>query len=242
MADYVGAIDQGTTSTRFMIFDRGGNVIGVDQKEHEQIYPKAGMGRARPDGDLGPHDRRDQRRPRQGEHHGAPTSPPWASRTSARPRVVWDRHTGQAGLQRPRLAGHAASRTSSTWSPTADQDRLREKTGLPLATYFSGTKIRWILDNVEGVRARAEAGDLLFGNIDTWVIWNLTGGIDGGVHVTDVSNASRTLLMNLATLDWDDELLSIVGVPRSMLPDDQGLVRGLRHGEGRTARRHPGRG
>ena len=102
------------------------------------------------------------------------------------------------------------------------QDRFRPKTGLPIATYFSGPKVRWILDNVDGAAARAEAGDLLFGNMDTWVIWNLTGGTDGGLHITDVTNASRTMLMDLATLDWDDELLSAIGVPRAMLPEIKG--------------------
>ncbi|MGZ5290546.1 MAG: glycerol kinase GlpK [Actinomycetota bacterium] len=216
MADYVGAIDQGTTSTRFMIFDRGGNVIGVDQKEHEQIYPKAGWVE---------HDPMEIWSRTTEVVSGALAK---ANITSAdlaavgitnqrETTLVWDRKTGQPVYN---ALVWQDTRQQDIVDMVADgnQDRLREKTGLPLATYFSGTKIRWILDNVEGVRARAEAGDLLFGNIDSWVIWNLTGGVDGGVHVTDVSNASRTLLMNLATLDWDDELLSIVGVPRSMLP------------------------
>jgi glycerol kinase len=216
MADYVGAIDQGTTSTRFMIFDRGGNVIGVDQKEHEQIYPKAGWVE---------HDPMEIWSRTTEVISGALAK---ANITSAdlaavgitnqrETTLVWDRHTGQPVYN---ALVWQDTRQQDIVDMVADgnQDRLREKTGLPLATYFSGTKIRWVLDNVEGARARAEAGDLVFGNMDTWVIWNLTGGIDGGVHVTDVSNASRTLLMNLATLDWDDELLSIVGVPRSMLP------------------------
>ena len=216
MADYVGAIDQGTTSTRFMIFDRGGNVIGVDQKEHEQIYPKPGWVE---------HDPMEIWARTTDVVSGALAK---ANITSAdlaavgitnqrETTLVWDRHTGQPVYN---ALVWQDTRQQDIVDMVADgnQDRLREKTGLPLATYFSGTKIRWILDNVEGARARAEAGDLMFGNMDTWVIWNLTGGIDGGVHVTDVSNASRTLLMNLATLDWDDELLSIVGVPRSMLP------------------------
>ncbi len=216
MADYVGAIDQGTTSTRFMIFDRGGTVIGVDQKEHEQIYPKAGWVE---------HDPMEIWSRTTEVISGALAK---ANITSAdlaavgitnqrETTLVWDRHTGQPVYN---ALVWQDTRQQDIVDMVADgnQDRLREKTGLPLATYFSGTKIRWVLDNVEGARARAEAGDLVFGNMDTWVIWNLTGGIDGGVHVTDVSNASRTLLMNLATLDWDDELLSIVGVPRSMLP------------------------
>jgi glycerol kinase len=99
------------------------------------------------------------------------------------------------------------------------QDRFRATTGLPIATYFSGPKVKWLLDNVEGARQRAEAGDLLFGNIDTWCIWNLTGGVNGGVHITDVTNASRTLLMDLRTLQWDDSILSIIGIPKSMLPE-----------------------
>ena len=216
MADYVGAIDQGTTSTRFMIFDRGGNVIGIDQKEHEQIYPKAGWVE---------HDAMEIWSRTTEVISGALAK---ANITSAdlaavgitnqrETTLVWDRKTGQPVYN---ALVWQDTRQQDIVDMVADgnQDRLREKTGLPLATYFSGTKIRWILDNVEGGRARAEAGDLMFGNMDTWVIWNLTGGIDGGVHVTDVSNASRTLLMNLATLDWDDELLSIVGVPRAMLP------------------------
>ena len=216
MADYVGAIDQGTTSTRFMIFDRGGNVVGIDQKEHEQIYPKAGWVE---------HDAMEIWSRTTEVISGALAK---ANITSAdlaavgitnqrETTVVWDRKTGQPVYN---ALVWQDTRQQDIVDMVADgnQDRLREKTGLPLATYFSGTKIRWILDNVEGARARAEAGDLMFGNIDTWVIWNLTGGIDGGVHVTDVTNASRTLLMNLATLDWDDELLSIVGVPRAMLP------------------------
>ena len=216
MADYVGAIDQGTTSTRFMIFDRGGNVIGIDQKEHEQIYPKAGWVE---------HDAMEIWSRTTEVISGALAK---ANITSAdlaavgitnqrETTLVWDRKTGQPVYN---ALVWQDTRQQDIVDMVADgnQDRLREKTGLPLATYFSGTKIRWILDNVEGARARAEAGDLMFGNMDTWVIWNLTGGIDGGVHVTDVTNASRTLLMNLATLDWDDELLSIVGVPRAMLP------------------------
>jgi glycerol kinase len=216
MADYVGAIDQGTTSTRFMIFDRGGNVIGIDQKEHEQIYPKAGWVE---------HDPKEIWARTTDVVSGALAK---ANLTSAdlaavgitnqrETALVWDRNTGEP-VYNALVWQDTRQQDIVDMIADGNQDRLREKTGLPLATYFSGTKVRWILDNVEGARARAEAGDLMFGNIDTWVIWNLTGGTNGGQHVTDVSNASRTLLMNLATLDWDDELLEIVGVPRSMLP------------------------
>ena len=132
--------------------------------------------------------------------------------------VVWDRNTGEPVYNALVWQDTRQQDIVDSLSADGGQDRFREKTGLPLATYFSGTKVRWILDNVDGARARAEAGDLVFGNIDTWCIWNLTGGTDGGAHVTDVSNASRTMLMNLETLDWDDDLCAAIGVPRSMLP------------------------
>src|SRR3954470_15862898 len=133
--------------------------------------------------------------------------------------VVWDKTTGEPVMNAIVWQDTRTDRLVDEYSRDGGQDRLRSKTGLPLATYFSGPKVRWILDNVEGLQERAESGDLVFGNMDTWCIWNLTGGTDGGQHITDVTNASRTLLMNLETLDWDDELLSIVGVPRAMLPE-----------------------
>ena len=233
MAKYVGALDQGTTSTRFMIFDHGGQVVGIDQKEHEQIYPKPGWVEHDPaeiwDALPGGH----QRRAREGRASRRRTSPPSASPTSVR------RRSSGTGPRARRSTTRSSGRTpgptrSSTSSPRdGGQDRLRPKVGLPLATYFSGPKVKWILDNVAGARAKAEAGDLLFGNIDTWCIWNLTGGVNGGVHVTDVSNASRTMLMDLQTLDWDDEILSADGHPALDAAGDQGLVRGLRHGRRR---------
>jgi glycerol kinase len=217
MADYVGALDQGTTSTRFMIFDHAGQVVGVDQKEHEQIYPKPGWVE---------HDPKEIWSRSQEVIDGAlKKANASASDLAAvgitnqrETAVVWDRNTGEP-VYNALVWQDTRQQDIVDMVADGDQDRLRAKTGLPLATYFSGTKVRWILDNVEGARARADAGDLVFGNMDTWCIWNLTGGTDGGRHVTDVSNASRTLLMNLATLDWDDELLSAIGVPRSMLPE-----------------------
>jgi glycerol kinase len=217
MADYVGAIDQGTTSTRFMIFDHGGKVIGVDQKEHEQIYPKPGWVEHDPaeiwtrtnevvEGAL---------------KKAGITAADLAAVGITNQRettVVWDRKTGKAIHNALVWQDTRTQGVVDELSKDGGQDRFRPKTGLPLATYFSGTKVKWLLDNVDGAREKADAGDLLFGNIDTWVIWNLTGGADGGVHVTDVSNASRTMLMNLETLDWDEELLTAFGVPRSMLP------------------------
>ncbi|MBI3647405.1 MAG: glycerol kinase GlpK [Actinobacteria bacterium] len=217
MTKYVGAIDQGTTSSRFMIFDHGGNVIGVDQKEHEQIYPKPGWVE---------HDPKEIWTRTNEVIKGAlkkaglsPSDLAAVGVTNQRETtVVWDRKTGEPVYNALVWQDTRTQDIVDALSADGGQDRFREKAGLPLATYFSGTKVKWILDNVEGARARAEAGDLMFGNIDTWVIWNITGGTDGGVHVTDVSNASRTMLMNLETLDWDDELLSAFGVPRSMLP------------------------
>ncbi|MGQ0604027.1 MAG: glycerol kinase GlpK [Anaerolineales bacterium] len=217
MAKYVGAVDQGTTSTRFMIFDHGGKVIGVDQKEHEQIYPKPGWVEHNPmeiwtrtqeviDGAL--------------RKAGLTASDLVAvGVTNQRETtVVWEKATGQPVHNAIVWQDTRTDQICNALAKTGGQNRFRKKVGLPLATYFSGPKIKWILDNEKGARARAAKGELLFGNIDTWVIWNLTGGPNGGVHVTDVSNASRTMLMNLNTLDWDDEILKIMGVPRAMLP------------------------
>jgi len=218
MAEYVGALDQGTTSTRFMIFDHGGNVVGVDQKEHEQIYPKPGWVEHDPkeiwarsaevtDGALA----------KAGVSAGDLASVGVTNQRETT--VVWDRNTGEPVYNALVWQDTRTQDIVDALSADGGQDRFRDKVGLPLATYFSGTKIKWILDNVEGARARAEAGDLLFGNIDTWCIWNLTGGTSGGVHVTDVSNASRTMLMDLQTLDWDDGQLAAFTIPRSMLPE-----------------------
>jgi glycerol kinase len=218
MADYVGALDQGTTSTRFMIFDHSGSVVAVDQKEHEQIFPKPGWVEHDPkeiwqrstevtDGAL------------KKAGIGASDLAAVGITNQRETAVVWDRNTGEPVYNALVWQDTRQQDIVDSLSADGGQDRFREKTGLPLATYFSGTKVRWILDNVDGARARADAGDLVFGNIDTWCIWNLTGGTNGGVHVTDVTNASRTMLMNLETLDWDDDLLSAIGVPRSMLPE-----------------------
>ena len=217
MADYVGALDQGTTSTRFMIFDHGGSVVGIDQKEHEQIFPKPGWVE---------HDAKEVWARATDVIDGALkkanlTASDLAAVGITNQRetaLVWDRNTGEPVYNALVWQDTRQQDIVDALAADGGQDRFRAKTGLPLATYFSGTKVRWILDNVEGARARAEAGDLMFGNMDTWCVWNLTGGIDGGRHVTDVSNASRTMLMDLATLDWDDDLLSAIGVPRSMLP------------------------
>ena len=216
MAQYAAAIDQGTTSTRFMVFDHGGQVVSVDQKEHEQIYPKPGWVE---------HDANEIWQRTQ-EMIGAGVGKTQASDIAAvgvtnqrETTVVWDRSTGEPVFNAIVWQDTRTDQICNELSSDGGQDRFRAKTGLPIATYFSGPKIKWILDNVDGVRERAESGDVVFGNIDTWVIWQLTGGADSGAHVTDVTNASRTMMMNLETLDWDDEILGILGVPRAMLPE-----------------------
>jgi glycerol kinase len=215
MADYAAAVDQGTTSTRFMVFDHGGQVVSVDQKEHEQIYPKPGWVE---------HDpmeiwQRTQEVVRAGlDKVNAQDIAAVGVTNQRETTVVWERSSGRPVYNAIVWQDTRTDQICNELASDGGQDRFRAKTGLPIATYFSGPKIKWILDNVDGVREKAESGDVLFGNIDTFVIWQLTGGPDGGVHVTDVSNASRTMMMDLATLDWDDEILGILGVPRAMLP------------------------
>lgn len=217
MAELIGALDQGTTSTRFIVFDRRGRIVASAQKEHQQIYPQPGWVE---------HDPREIWRRTLEVIEEACVAKALDPRAIAsigitnqrETTVVWDRETGEPVSnalvwQDTRVAGYV-----SALARDGGQDRLREQTGLPLATYFSGLKIRWILDNVDGARKRAERGDLLFGNIDSFLLWNLTGGVNGGIHSTDVTNASRTQLMNLGTLDWDDALLELFRVPRSMMP------------------------
>ncbi|HTP06685.1 MAG TPA: glycerol kinase GlpK [Anaerolineae bacterium] len=217
MAKYVGAIDQGTTSTRFMIFDHAGKVVGIDQKEHEQIYPKPGWVEHNP---IEIWDRtKDVIAGALAKANLTADDLAAVGVTNQRETtVVWDKNTGEPVYNAIVWQDTRTDQLIKKFGKEGGQDRFRRKVGLPLATYFSGPKIRWILDNVPGAKAKATKGELLFGNIDTWVIWNLTGGPNGGVHVTDVSNASRTMLMNLKTLDWDADILKIMGVPRKMLP------------------------
>jgi glycerol kinase len=200
MTRYVAAIDQGTTSSRCIVFDATGSIVAVGQKEHRQIFPRAGWV----------------------EHDGeeiwanvqAVVAEALAKLAITPADLVWDRATGKPVHNAIVWQDTRTDRLVRDLGGTAGQDRFRDRCGLPLATYFSGPKIRWLLDTVEGLRERAEAGEVLFGTMDSWLIWNLTGR-----HVTDVTNASRTMLMNLATLDWDDSLLAAMGVPRAMLPE-----------------------
>lgn len=212
MTKYVAAIDQGTTSTRCMIFNHSGEPIGSHQLEHAQIYPKPGWVEHDPMEIWA----RTQDVVRGAMEKAGLTAGDLAAVGVTNQRettVVWDKNTGRPYYNALVWQDTRTDQICNELAKDGGQDRFRGKVGLPLATYFSGPKIRWILDNVAGVREAAAAGDALFGNIDTWVIWNLTGA-----HITDVTNASRTMLMNLETLDWDAEICATMGVPMSMLP------------------------
>ncbi|HEY2769468.1 MAG TPA: glycerol kinase GlpK [Solirubrobacteraceae bacterium] len=218
MPKYSAALDQGTTSSRAMIFNHEGRVEAVAQKEHEQIYPKPGWVEHDPKEIWA---RCQEVLDEAMEEAGASVDDIAAlgitnQRETA---VVWDKNTGEPVMNAIVWQDTRTDKLVDEFSEDGGQDRFREKVGLPLATYFSGPKVRWILDNVDGAREKAENGDLLFGNIDTWCIWNLTGGTDGGQHITDVTNASRTMMMDLSTLAWDEDIASTIGVPTSMLPE-----------------------
>ncbi len=217
MANYLGALDQGTTSTRFMVFDRTGRIVSAAQKEHEQIYPKPGWVEHDPEEIW----RRTQEVVADAMQQRAlrPQDIAAIGITNQRETtVVWHRKTGQAIYnaivwQDARVENYVAELARD-----GGLDRFRSQTGLPLAAYFSALKIRWILDHVRGARKLAEGGDLLFGNIDSYLLWKLTGGIDGGIHFTDMTNASRTQLMDLRTLNWDKDLLRTFDIPEAVLP------------------------
>jgi glycerol kinase len=218
MAKYVAALDQGTTSTRCMLFDHGGKVVSVAQKEHEQIFPKPGW----VEHDAAEIWTRSQEVVEEAMQSAGASADDVAALGITNQRetaLVWDRTTGEAVHNAIVWQDTRTDKLVDELSADGGQDRFRSQTGLPLATYFSGPKVRWILDNDESLASRAESGDLVFGNMDTWLLWNLTGGTDGGLHITDPTNASRTLLMDLETLDWDDALCSAIGVPRAMLPE-----------------------
>jgi glycerol kinase len=218
VADFVVSIDQGTTSTRAMVFDHAGAEVGRHQLEHEQILPQAGWV---------------EHNPVEIWERTASVLTSVLNNTNLQPSdlaalgitnqretaLVWNRKTGRPYYNAIVWQDTRTDRIASALERDGKGDVIRRKAGLPPATYFSGGKVQWILENVDGVREAAEAGDAIFGNSDTWVLWNLTGGPRGGVHITDVTNASRTMLMDLETLDWDDELLSFFNIPRQMLPE-----------------------
>jgi glycerol kinase len=218
MAKYAAALDQGTTSTRCMIFDHGGNVVSVAQKEHEQIYPKPGWVEHDPK-EIWARTQEVMDEALQSAGATADDISGLGVTNQRETTVVWDKNTGEPVANAIVWQDTRTDRLVDELSRSGGQNRFAEITGLPLATYFSGPKVRWILDNVDGAAERAEAGDLVFGNIDTWCIWNLTGGTDGGIHMTDVTNASRTLLFDLRKLAWDDHVAADIGVPLSMLPE-----------------------
>ena len=218
MTDYILSIDQGTTSTRAIIFDHAGSIVATGQMEHEQIFPKPGwvehdpmeiwnntrevIGQALSKANI--------------TRHNIKAVGITNQRETA---VVWDKTTGLPVYNAIVWQDTRTQKIVDRLAEDGGVERFKKQVGLPLATYFSGTKVVWILENVEGARAKAEAGDLLFGTTDSWVTWNLTGGVDGGVHVTDVTNASRTMFMDLETLAWDDDILAVFDVPKSMLPE-----------------------
>ncbi len=217
MTQFVLAIDQGTTSTRAMIFDHQGQVVGWKQKEHEQHYPKPGWVE---------HDPLEIWSSTQFVVQGVLNENNLTSKDVAavgitnqrETTLVWNRETGKPYYSAVVWQDTRTDKICNQLAKEGGQDRFRKITGLPLATYFSGPKIAWLLENVEGLREEAETGKAIFGTVDSWLVWNLTGGPQGGLHLTDVTNASRTLLMNLEALDWDDGMLSVLGIPRAMLP------------------------
>lgn len=217
MSSYIGAIDQGTTSTRFIVFDHSGRIVSVAQKEHEQIYPKPGWVEHDPEEIW----QRTQEVISEAMQQRSLKPKDLAAIGITNQRettILWNRKTGKPVANALVWQDTRVEEAVAEFHRDGGQDRFRRQTGLPLATYFSGLKIRWVLENVPGVRELAEAGEVLFGNIDSFLVWNLTGGPRGGIHVTDVTNASRTQLMNLRSLRWDKDLLKIFGIPEIMLP------------------------
>jgi glycerol kinase len=218
MSRYVAAVDQGTTSTRFMIFDHSGSVVAMHQLEHQQIYPRPGW--VEHDAvEIWAHTQQVIRTGLEKAHLGAADLAAIGVTNQRETTLVWNRRTGQPYSNAIVWQDTRTDAICEELAREGGQDRFRPRAGLPLSTYFSGPKLRWMLENVPGLRDAAAHGDAIFGNMDTWIIWNLTGGPNGGAHITDVTNASRTLLMNLRTLDWDDEALRAMGIPRSMLPE-----------------------
>lgn len=218
MNNYIGSVDQGTTSTRCILFNHQGQIVSSHQLEHEQIYPKPGWVE---------HDPYEIWERTQVVIKGAMRKANASAQDIAaigvtnqrETTLVWDKVTGEVYYNAIVWQDTRTDKIIAELAQEGGQNRLQARVGLPLATYFSGPKIRWILDNVEGVRAAAEQGRAIFGNIDTWIIWNLTGGVNGGLHITDVTNASRTMLMDLKSLSWDEEICDLMGIPYQMLPE-----------------------
>jgi glycerol kinase len=217
MAEYVGAIDQGTTSTRFIVFDRSGRMIALEQKEHRQIYPHPGWVEHDPE-EIWARTKEVVARALEKAQLRSGDLAAIGITNQRETAIVWDRRTGKP------------VRNAIVWQDTrtvdlvaelsrAGSNLLQQSTGLPISTYFSSLKIRWLLDHVPDLRQKAENGDVLFGTFDAFILWKLTGGARGGIHLTDVTNASRTQLMNIRTLAWDREILAALGIPAAMLPE-----------------------
>lgn len=229
---YIGSIDQGTTSTRFIVFDKGGNIVSVAQQEHEQLFPQPGWVEHNP-GEIWENTQKVIAEALKQADLQAADLAAVGITNQRETTVVWNRRTGRAYYNAIVWQDTRTGELVNEFSRQGGANRFRDKTGLPLATYFSGLKVRWLLDNVPNLRVDAEKGEALFGTMDTFMLWHLTGGVAGGLHATDVTNASRTQLMNLKTLQWDDELLSHFGVPEAMLPrirsssEKYGMARGV---------------
>ncbi|MGN6612598.1 MAG: FGGY family carbohydrate kinase, partial [Angustibacter sp.] len=217
MAEYVGAVDQGTTSTRFMIFDHSGNEVARHQLEHTQVMPKPGWVEHNPV-EIWERTSSVLQTVMNGQGLQASDLAALGITNQRETTVVWNKRTGRPYYNAIVWQDTRTDKIAAALDRDERGALIRERAGLPPATYFSGGKIQWILENVPGVREAAEKGDAIFGTTDSWLLWNLTGGVDGGVHVTDVTNASRTMLMDLRTLEWDEELLRIFNIPRRMLP------------------------
>lgn len=217
MSRFIGAIDQGTTSSRFIIFDHQGNIVAMDQREHQQIYPKAGW--VEHDGqEIWQNTKKVVAGALEKANIEASDIAAVGITNQRETTLLWDRKTGEPLHNALVWMDTRTDELVEHFSNDGGPNRLRHTTGLPISTYFSGLKLRWLLDNVPGAREKAEGGDALFGTIDSWLIWNLTGGPDGGIHITDVTNASRTQLMDLKTLQWDENILKLFNIPFSCLP------------------------
>ncbi|GII98286.1 glycerol kinase [Sediminihabitans luteus] len=234
MADYVLAIDQGTTSSRAIVFNHSGEIVSTGQLEHDQIFPKAGWVEHNPEQIW--NNVREVVTLALTRANATSDDVAAVGITNQRETaVVWDKNTGKPVYNAIVWQDTRTQKIVDELGGDEGADKYKSIVGLPLATYFSGPKVKWILDNVEGAREKAEAGDLLFGNTDTWVLWNMTGGPEGGVHVTDVTNASRTMLMDLDTLSWREDIAADMGIPLSMLPEIKSSSEVYGHGRPRGA-------
>ena len=218
MAEYIASIDQGTTSTRCILFNHGGEIISCHQLEHKQIYPQPGWVEHNPN-EIWARTQDVVLEAMRNAGARAEDITAIGITNQRETTIVWDKATGKIFYNAIVWQDTRTDKIIQKLGKEGGQDRFQKKVGLPLSTYFSGPKINWILENVEGVKEAALSGKAVFGNMDTWLIWNLTGGVDGGVHVTDVTNASRTMLMDLKTLQWDKEICQIMGIPMQMLPE-----------------------